>query len=176
LAKTEAAAPERRLPFYRQLYVQVLAAIALGALLGHFNPELGASLKPLGDAFIKLVKMIIAPVIFLTLATGIAGMRELGEVGRVAAKAFVYFLFFSTLALVLGLIVANIVQPGAGMHIDPATLDPPRPMSRASPASCSPSSRRHCSPPSPRAKSSRFCSSPSSSASPCRWWGSALRR
>jgi aerobic C4-dicarboxylate transport protein len=124
LAKTEAAAPERRLPFYRQLYVQVLAAIALGALLGHFNPELGASLKPLGDAFIKLVKMIIAPVIFLTLATGIAGMRELGEVGRVAAKAFVYFLFFSTLALVLGLIVANIVQPGAGMHIDPATLDP----------------------------------------------------
>jgi aerobic C4-dicarboxylate transport protein len=124
LAKTEAAAPERRLPFYRQLYVQVLAAIALGALLGHFNPELGASLKPLGDAFIKLVKMIIAPVIFLTLATGIAGMRELGEVGRVAAKAFIYFLFFSTLALVLGLIVANIVQPGAGMHIDPATLDP----------------------------------------------------
>jgi aerobic C4-dicarboxylate transport protein len=124
LAKTEAAAPERRLPFYRQLYVQVLAAITLGALLGHFNPELGASLKPLGDAFIKLVKMIIAPVIFLTLATGIAGMRELGEVGRVAAKAFVYFLFFSTLALVLGLIVANIVQPGAGMHIDPATLDP----------------------------------------------------
>jgi aerobic C4-dicarboxylate transport protein len=124
LAKTEAAAPERRLPLYRQLYVQVLAAITLGALLGHFNPELGASLKPLGDAFIKLVKMIIAPVIFLTLATGIAGMRELGEVGRVAAKAFVYFLFFSTLALVLGLIVANIVQPGAGMHIDPATLDP----------------------------------------------------
>lgn len=120
----EASAPPRPLPLHRQLYVQVLAAITLGALLGHFDPELGASLKPLGDAFIKLVKMIIAPVIFLTLATGIAGMKELGEVGRVAGKAFAYFLFFSTLALILGLVVANIVQPGAGMHIDPASLDP----------------------------------------------------
>ncbi|WP_375196383.1 dicarboxylate/amino acid:cation symporter [Sphingobium sp.] len=106
-----------------QLYVQVLIAIAAGAMLGHFWPAYGEALKPLGDAFIKLVKMIIAPVIFLTIVTGIAGMKELGSVGRVAAKAFAYFLTFSTLALVVGLIVANVVKPGAGMNVDPATLD-----------------------------------------------------
>jgi aerobic C4-dicarboxylate transport protein len=110
-------------PLWRHLYVQVLVAIALGVLVGHFWPETGAALKPLGDAFIKLVKMIIAPVIFLTIVTGIAGLRDLGAVGRVAAKAFAYFLTFSTLALIVGMIVANVVQPGAGMHIDPATLD-----------------------------------------------------
>ncbi|MBB1249121.1 dicarboxylate/amino acid:cation symporter [Rhizobium sp. G21] len=115
--------PVAKRPFYRQLYVQVLAAIAAGILLGHFYPELGASLKPLGDAFIKLVKMIIAPVIFLTVATGIAGMSDLKKVGRVAGKAMIYFLTFSTLALIVGLIVSNIVQPGSGMHIDPASLD-----------------------------------------------------
>ncbi|EJB07454.1 Na+/H+ dicarboxylate symporter [Rhizobium leguminosarum bv. trifolii WSM597] len=111
-------------PFYSHLYVQVLAAIAAGILLGHFYPELGAQLKPLGDAFIKLVKMIIAPVIFLTVATGIAGMSDLKKVGRVAGKAMLYFLTFSTLALVIGMVVANVVQPGAGMNIDPASLDP----------------------------------------------------
>jgi aerobic C4-dicarboxylate transport protein len=110
-------------PWYRHLYVQVLAAIALGILIGHFAPATGEALKPLGDAFIKLVKMIIAPVIFLTIVTGIAGMRDLARVGRVALKAFAYFLFFSTLALVLGLLVANVVRPGAGMNIDPASLD-----------------------------------------------------
>lgn len=110
-------------PFYRQLYVQVLVAIAAGVAVGHFHPEWGVTLKPLGEAFIKLVKMIIAPVIFLTIVTGIAGMKELGAIGRVAAKAFGYFLTFSTLALVVGLIVANVVQPGAGLNIDPATLD-----------------------------------------------------
>ncbi|MEX2697155.1 cation:dicarboxylate symporter family transporter, partial [Rhizobium mongolense] len=110
-------------PFYRHLYVQVLAAIAAGILLGHFYPELGTQMKPLGDAFIKLVKMIIAPVIFLTVATGIAGITDLAKVGRVAARAMVYFLTFSTLALVVGLVVVNVVQPGAGMHIDPASLD-----------------------------------------------------
>ncbi|MCI4591904.1 dicarboxylate/amino acid:cation symporter [Sphingobium sp. BYY-5] len=94
-----------------------------GAALGHFWPSYGEALKPLGDAFIKLVKMIIAPVIFLTIVTGIAGMKELGSVGRVAGKAFAYFLTFSTLALVVGLIVANLVRPGAGMNINPATLD-----------------------------------------------------
>ncbi|RVB28418.1 dicarboxylate/amino acid:cation symporter, partial [Mesorhizobium sp. M7A.F.Ca.CA.004.05.1.1] len=104
-------------------YVQVLAAIVLGAAIGYLYPETGQSLKPLGDAFIKVVKMIIAPVIFLTIATGIAGMSDLQKVGRVAAKAMVYFLTFSTLALVVGLIVANIVQPGAGLNIDPASLD-----------------------------------------------------
>ena len=112
-----------RLPWYRHLYVQVLAAILLGALLGHFQPVLGESLKPLGDAFIKLVKMVIAPVVFLTIVTGIAGMRELRTVGRVFLKAMAYFLFFSTLALVVGLLVAHVVQPGAGLDVDPATLD-----------------------------------------------------
>ncbi|MFZ2980075.1 MAG: cation:dicarboxylase symporter family transporter, partial [Sphingobium sp.] len=120
---TTAPPPPRRKGIASQLYVQVLVAIILGALLGHFWPAYGEALKPLGDAFIKLVKMIIAPVIFLTIVTGIAGMKELGSVGRVAAKAFAYFLTFSTLALVVGLIVANVVQPGAGMNIDPATLD-----------------------------------------------------
>ncbi len=112
-----------RRPFYRHLYFQVLLAIAAGAFIGHFWPEFGESLKPLGDGFIKLVKMVIAPVIFLTIVTGIAGMRDLGSVGRVAAKAFAYFLVFSTLALILGLIVANVVQPGRGLHIDPSTLN-----------------------------------------------------
>ena len=112
-----------RLPWYRQPYVQVLIAIALGVSIGHFFPDMGVQLKPLGDAFIKLVKMIIAPVIFLTIVTGIAGMKELGAIGRVAAKAFAYFLTFSTLALIVGLIVANLVQPGAGLNIDPASLD-----------------------------------------------------
>ena len=112
-----------RKPFYRHLYFQVLVAIALGVTIGHFWPATGEAFKPLGEGFIKLVKMVIAPVIFLTVVSGIAGMRELGSVGRVAAKAFGYFLFFSTLALILGLIVANVVQPGAGMNIDPRTLD-----------------------------------------------------
>ncbi|KTE30951.1 MULTISPECIES: dicarboxylate/amino acid:cation symporter [unclassified Sphingopyxis] len=116
-------APAGPKPLYAQLYVQVLAAILLGVIIGHVWPETGEALKPLGDAFIKLVKMIIAPVIFLTLVTGIAGMTELKSVGRVAGKAFAYFLFFSTLALIVGLIVANTVQPGAGMNVDPATLD-----------------------------------------------------
>ncbi|ALS93814.1 dicarboxylate/amino acid:cation symporter [Xanthomonas oryzae] len=110
-------------PFYRQLYFQVVVAIVLGALLGHFEPAFAESLKPLGDAFIKLVKMIIAPVIFLTIVTGIAGMTHLKTVGRVFGKAMVYFLFFSTLALVVGLVVAHVVQPGAGMNINPADLD-----------------------------------------------------
>ncbi|PJG49699.1 C4-dicarboxylate transporter DctA [Sphingobium sp. LB126] len=113
----------QRLPLYRQLYVQVLVAIALGVAIGHFFPDMGVALQPLGEAFIKLVKMIIAPVIFLTIVTGVAGMKELGAIGRVAAKAFAYFLTFSTLALIVGLIVANVVHPGAGLNIDPATLD-----------------------------------------------------
>ncbi|MEP9369269.1 dicarboxylate/amino acid:cation symporter [Xanthobacter sp. VNH20] len=117
-------APAVHRKFYRHLYFQVLLAIAAGILLGHFYPSLATDLKPLGDAFIKLVKMIIAPVIFLTVVTGIAGMRDLGKVGRVAGKAMIYFLTFSTLALVIGLVVGNVVQPGAGLHINPASLDP----------------------------------------------------
>ncbi|MCJ8158617.1 dicarboxylate/amino acid:cation symporter [Sphingomonas sp. LaA6.9] len=115
--------PPARKPWYAQLYLQVLVAIAAGVLLGHFAPATGEALKPLGDAFIKLVKMVIAPVIFLTIVTGIAGMRDLAAIGRVAGKAFAYFLFFSTLALIIGLIVGNVVRPGAGLNIDPATLD-----------------------------------------------------
>ena len=103
--------------------MQVIFAIVVGILLGHFYPEMGEKMKPLGDAFIKIVKMIIAPVIFLTVVTGIAGMNNMKRVGRVAGKAFAYFLTFSTLALIVGIIVANIVQPGAGLNIDPATLD-----------------------------------------------------
>jgi len=114
--------PETATPFYRQTYVQVLVAIALGALLGHYSPAFAESLKPLGDAFIKLVKMVIAPVIFLTVVTGIAGMPHLNAVGRVVFKAMAYFIVFSTLALVVGLIVANVVQPGAGLDVDAATL------------------------------------------------------
>lgn len=116
-----ASAP--RQPIWKHLYFQVLVAITVGGLIGHFFPETGESMKPLGDAFIKLVKMVIAPVIFLTIVIGIAGMRDIGRVGRVAAKAFGYFFVFSTLALIIGLTVANVVRPGDGLNIDPATLD-----------------------------------------------------
>ncbi|MFW2342265.1 dicarboxylate/amino acid:cation symporter [Brevundimonas sp.] len=112
-----------RQPIWKHLYFQVLVAITVGGLIGHFFPETGESMKPLGDAFIKLVKMVIAPVIFLTIVIGIAGMRDIGRVGRVAAKAFGYFFVFSTLALIIGLTVANVVRPGDGLNIDPATLD-----------------------------------------------------
>lgn len=118
-----AVLPPSRQPLYKQLYVQVVVAIVLGATLGHFEPALAEAMKPLGDAFIKLVKMIIAPVIFLTIVTGIAGMTQLRTVGRVFAKTMAYFLFFSTLALVVGMLVAHVVQPGAGMNINPADLD-----------------------------------------------------
>ena len=121
--RLEPAAAAVRRPLWTQLYVQVLVAITLGALIGHYWPATGEALKPLGDAFIKLVKMIIAPVIFLTVVTGIAGMRDIGKVGGVAVKAFAYFFTVSSFALVVGLIVANVVQPGAGMNIDPASLD-----------------------------------------------------
>lgn len=109
--------------FYHHLYVQVLAAITLGILLGHFYPELGTAMKPLGDAFIKLVKMVIAPVIFLTVSVGIAGISGLGKFGRIGLKAMLYFLVFSTLALVVGLIAGNLIEPGRGLNIDPASLD-----------------------------------------------------
>src|SRR5687768_2322869 len=117
------AIPPAARPWHRHLYVQVVIAILLGVTIGHFWPATGEALKPLGDGFIKLIKMIIAPVIFLTIVTGIAGMRDLKRVGRVALKAFAYFLFFSTLALIIGLVVANVVRPGEGLNIDPATLD-----------------------------------------------------
>ncbi len=109
--------------WWRHLYVQVLIAILLGAMLGAFAPAWGSAMKPLADAFIKAIKMIIAPVIFLTLASGIAHMRALGELGRVVLRAFAYFIGVSTLALIVGLVIANVVQPGAGLNIDPRTLD-----------------------------------------------------
>ncbi len=117
------AVPASPVPWYRHLYLQVVVAIVIGILLGHFQPKFAVQLQPLGDAFIKLVKMIIAPVIFLTIVTGIAGMTQLSRVGRVFGKAMVYFIFFSTLALVVGLVVANVVQPGHGMNVNPADLD-----------------------------------------------------
>jgi len=110
--------------WWRHLYVQVLIAIALGILLGALAPKTGTAMKPLADAFIKAIKMVIAPIIFVTLSAGIAHMRALGELGRVAARTLLYFLAVSTLALMVGLLVANVVQPGAGLHVDPATLDP----------------------------------------------------
>ncbi len=115
--------PIVRKAWYKSLYGQVLIALVLGIAVGHLFPAFGESLKPLGDAFIKLVKMIIAPVIFCTVVAGISGMNSLESVGRVGAKALAYFLTFSTLALIVGLVVGNIVQPGAGLNIDPETLD-----------------------------------------------------
>jgi aerobic C4-dicarboxylate transport protein len=123
LAEAATAQTATRRRFWPSLYVQVLIAIALGVLIGWLFPDFGRTLKPLGDAFIRLVKMIITPVIFLTVVTGIAGMSDLKSFGRVGAKALGYFITVSTLALAVGLIVANVVQPGRGLNIDPATLD-----------------------------------------------------
>ncbi|QPT34542.1 dicarboxylate/amino acid:cation symporter [Proteus penneri] len=116
----------RKLPLYRVLYIQVIIAIIFGILLGHFYPDVGESFKPLGDGFIKIVKMIIAPVIFLTVVTGIAGMNNMKAVGKVAGKSMIYFLTFSTIALVIGLITANIIRPGDGLNISPESLDSSR--------------------------------------------------
>ena len=110
-------------PFYKVLYIQVLFAIACGILLGVFYPSLGVDMKPLGDGFIKLIKMIIAPVIFCTVVAGIAGMQDMKKIGRVGGKALLYFEVVSTFALAIGLVVANLVRPGAGFNADPATLD-----------------------------------------------------
>lgn len=114
---------DARRTLLKSLYLQVLVAVVLGVIFGWLWPTLGVSLKPLGDAFIKLVKMIITPVIFLTVVTGVAGMRDLGTLGRIAAKALGYFIFVSTLALAVGLIAATLVHPGAGLNVNPATLD-----------------------------------------------------
>src|ERR1700754_620766 len=120
-ATAEASAPHK--PFYHSLYVQVLTAIAIGIALGHFYPQLGEQMKPLGDAFIKMIKMIIAPIIFCTVVHGIASMQDMKKVGRVGFKALVYFEVLTTIALIVGLIVANTLQPGAGMNIDVKSLD-----------------------------------------------------
>lgn len=110
-------------PFYKSLYGQVVIAIIIGVLLGHFYPDTGAAMKPLGDGFIKLIKMIIAPIIFCTIVVGIAGMEDMKKVGKTGGYALLYFEVVSTLALLVGLIVINIVQPGAGMNVDVSVLD-----------------------------------------------------
>ncbi len=110
-------------PLYRSLYFQVLMAIAIGVLLGHFYPHSGEAMKPLGDGFIKLIKMIIAPVIFCTVVLGIAGMEDMKKVGKTGGLALLYFEVVSTLALIVGLILVNVLQPGAGMNIDASTID-----------------------------------------------------
>ena len=109
-------------PIYKSLYFQVIVAIVIGILLGHFVPETGAAMKPLGDGFIKLIKMMIAPIIFCTVVVGIAGMEDMKKVGKTGGYALLYFEIMSTVALIVGLIIVNVVQPGTGMNVDPAAL------------------------------------------------------
>ena len=170
-----------RKPLYTHLYFQVLVAIAMGVALGYFYPALGARMKPLGDGFIKLIKMMIAPIIFSTVVVGIAKMGDMKEVGRVGIKALVYFEVVTTLALVIGLVVVNVVRPGAGMNIDvsnarhegrsPSTTRARR-RSRRSISSCTSSPTRSWAR-SPAERSFRCCSSRSCSA--WRWRGSGAR-
>jgi aerobic C4-dicarboxylate transport protein len=112
-----------RKKFYQHLYIQVLTAITFGILLGHFYPETAITMKPLGDGFIKLIKMIIAPIIFCTVVNGIAGVQDMSKIGRVGVKALLYFEVVSTLALIIGLIVVHIIRPGEGMNVDVSALD-----------------------------------------------------
>jgi aerobic C4-dicarboxylate transport protein len=119
----EPPAPRRK-PFYANLWIQVLVAIALALLLGHFSPAKAIAMKPLGDAFIRLITMVITLIIFCTVVSGIAGVQDMKKVGRVGGKALLYFEVVSTFALLVGLTVGNIVKPGAGFNIDPASLDP----------------------------------------------------
>ncbi|MBO9643548.1 MAG: cation:dicarboxylase symporter family transporter, partial [Pseudacidovorax sp.] len=109
--------PARRQPLYRSLYFQVIVAIVIGVLLGHFYPALGTDMKPLGDGFIKLIKMIIAPIIFCTVVVGIAGMEDMKKVGKTGGYALLYFEIMSTVALIIGLIIVNVVKPGVGMNV-----------------------------------------------------------
>ncbi|CAE6844092.1 MULTISPECIES: dicarboxylate/amino acid:cation symporter [Paraburkholderia] len=115
--------PKRR-PFYKSLYFQVITAIVIGVLVGHFYPHTGTAMKPLGDGFIRLIKMIIAPIIFCTVVVGIAGMEDMKKVGKTGGLALLYFEVVSAVALVVGLVIINVLRPGAGMNIDAGTLDP----------------------------------------------------
>ncbi|NBA98498.1 dicarboxylate/amino acid:cation symporter [Pseudomonas sp. R5(2019)] len=112
-----------RQPIYKSLYFQVIVAITIGILLGHYYPETGVALKPLGDGFVKLIKMVIAPIIFCTVVSGIAGMQNMKSVGKTGGYAMLYFEIVSTIALIIGLVVVNVVKPGVGMHIDVSTLN-----------------------------------------------------
>jgi len=111
-------------PWYTILYLQVLIAVVIGSLIGRFFPKTGMALKPLGDAFVSLIRMMIAPVIFCVIVQGIASMSDLKKVGKVGVKTLIYFEVVSTLALMIGIVVALLIHPGAGLNIDPATLDP----------------------------------------------------
>ena len=115
--------PGKKQPLYKSLYFQVITAIVIGILLGHFFPETGTAMKPLGDGFIKLIKMIIAPIIFCTVVVGIAGMEDMKSVGKTGGYALLYFEVVSTIALIVGLVLVNTLNPGGGMNVDPATLD-----------------------------------------------------
>ncbi len=117
-------ASHTRRPWYRVLYVQVLLAMLVGILLGHFFPNAGMAMKPLGDGFVALIRMMIAPIVFCTVVQGIGSMRDMRKVGRVGVKALLYFEAVSTLALIIGMIVASVARPGKGLNIDPSTLDP----------------------------------------------------
>src|SRR6476620_7647248 len=119
-----ARANTRHPRWHRILYVQVLIAVAIGILIGHFFPDFGKALQPLGDGFIRLVKMIIAPIIFCTVVHGIASMSDLKKLGRIGGKTLIYFEVVSTIALIIGLVVVNLLKPGAHFNINPATLDP----------------------------------------------------
>jgi aerobic C4-dicarboxylate transport protein len=120
---TETASPARKQPFYMGLSFQVLAGVAIAVILGCVNPAMAVSMKPLGDVFIRMITMIITLVIFCTLVTGIAGMEDMKKVGRVGGKALLYFELVSTMALLIGLLVGNLVHPGSGFNVDPKTLD-----------------------------------------------------
>src|SRR5215813_7092003 len=117
------AAAKSAKPWYRQLWIQVLVAMGLGILLGWIDPERGAAMQPLGDAFIKAIRMLIAPIIFCTVVHGIAQMHDVARVGRVAVKALVYFEVLTTVALVIGLVAVNVIRPGVGMNVDLSTIN-----------------------------------------------------
>ena len=124
MSTAQPAAPPAREPWFHVLYLQVLLAVVVGIVIGVCTPDFGKSLKPLGDGFIKLVKMMIAPIIFCTVVHGVASMSDMRRLGRVGFKTLLYFEVVSTLALAIGLMVVNLLKPGAGFNIDPTTLDP----------------------------------------------------
>lgn len=118
-----AAPAHAKPPIYKSLYAQVITAVVIGVILGHFYPSVGETMKPLGDAFIKLIKMMIAPIIFCTVVVGIAGMEDMKKVGKTGGLALLYFEVVSSIALVVGLVLVNVLKPGVGMNVDPASLD-----------------------------------------------------
>ena len=172
-----------RKPLYSHLYFQVVCAILIGILLGHFYPALAVKMQPLGEAFIKAIKMLIAPIIFCTVVHGIASMNDMKKVGRVGLKAIVYFEVVTTLALIVGLVIVNLWQPGGGMNVDPSAIDTKSIQSYATQAKSQNAVdyllhiiREPLSAPFPRARSSRCCSSRYSSLSRSTWPGSAASR